>query len=67
MNELINNLPSVGQMFKLIVFLLLALVIFAIVAAIVKMLLPVAIVGAIIYGVYWFLTRDGDKAKVKNG
>ncbi len=65
MNELINNLPSVGQMFKLIVFLVLALVIFAIVAAIVKMLIPVIVVGAIIYGVYWFLTRDSDK--VKNG
>ncbi|MCD4686859.1 MAG: DUF1129 domain-containing protein [Anaerolineae bacterium] len=64
MNEFIDNLPSLGKMFKLIIFLVLALIVFFLVAAIVKVLIPVAIIGAIIFGVYWFVTRDEKK---KNG
>lgn len=67
MNEFIDKLPSFGQMFKLIFFLILAAIVIGLVVAIAKMLLPFAILGAIVYGVYWFLTRDEEKAKVKNG
>lgn len=55
MNDFMNSLPSVGQMFKLIVFLILALIVFGLVIAIVKVLIPLAIVAAIVAGgVYFF-------------
>jgi hypothetical protein len=50
MNEQLNNLPSIKNMGKLIIFLLLALVAFALVLAIVKMLVPLLIVGLLILG-----------------
>ena len=50
MKEFLDSLPSVGQMFKLIVFLILALIVLGLVAALVKMLIPILIVAAIVAG-----------------
>jgi hypothetical protein len=50
MNDALNNLPSVRNMLKLIVILLLALIAIGLVVAIVKVLTPLIIIGAIIVG-----------------
>jgi hypothetical protein len=53
MNNTLNNLPSVGQMFRLIVFLILALIVLGLVIALVKMLLPVALLAVMVLsGIY---------------
>jgi hypothetical protein len=57
MNDLFDNLPSVGQMFKLVVVLLFAVIAFALVIAIVKMLIPLLILGAIIAGGVYVVKR----------
>ena len=57
MNDLFDNLPSVGQMFKLVVVLLFAVIAFALVLAIVKMLIPLLILGAIIAGGVYLVKR----------
>jgi hypothetical protein len=55
MKDALDNLPSVGQMFKLVVILLLAVIVVALVVAIIKMLVPLAILAALIVGgVYLF-------------
>ncbi len=50
MNDMLNNLPSLGQMLKLIVFLILALIVIALLLAIVKALIPLLIVVALVAG-----------------
>lgn len=50
MNDALDNLPSVRNMLKLIVILVLALIAISIVVAIVKALTPLIIIGAIIVG-----------------
>jgi hypothetical protein len=50
MNDALNNLPSVRNMVKLIVLLLLALIAISLVVAIVKVLTPLIIIGAIVVG-----------------
>ncbi len=57
MNDFLNSLPSVGQMFKLIVFLILALIVFGLVIAIVKALIPLLIVAGIAAGGYYFFKK----------
>jgi hypothetical protein len=57
MNDLFENLPSVGQMFKLVVVLLFAVIAFALVIALVKMLIPLLILGAIIAGGVYLVKR----------
>lgn len=52
-----DNMPSIGQMFKLVIILLLALIAVGIVVAIVKMVLPLLILAAIIAGAYYLYTR----------
>lgn len=50
MNDTLNKMPSVGQMFKLVAVLLLAVIAVALVMALVKMLLPLAILAALMVG-----------------
>lgn len=50
MNDMLNNLPSIGQMFKLVVVLLLAVIALMLVIALVKILLPLAILAALVVG-----------------
>jgi len=50
MNDALDNLPSVRNMLKLIVILILALIAISVVVAIVKALTPLIIIGAIIVG-----------------
>lgn len=50
MNEFLDNLPSSRNMIKLILFLILAVVAVALVLAIVKMLMPLVILGAVVVG-----------------
>lgn len=57
MNDFLNSLPSFGQMFKLIVFLILAVIVLGLVLALVKMLVPVLILVALVVGVYWLYNR----------
>jgi hypothetical protein len=52
---MLDNLPSIGQMLKLVALLVLLLVVALIVVAIVKLLIPLLFVAAIIAGgVYLF-------------
>jgi hypothetical protein len=52
---MLDNLPSIGQMLKLIVLLFLALIVVKIVTAIVALFIPLLIVAALIAGgVYLF-------------
>jgi hypothetical protein len=57
MNDFLDSLPSVGNMFKLIVFLILALIVLGLVIALVKMLVPLLIVAAFVVGGYWLYKR----------
>lgn len=50
MNDTLNKLPSVGQMFKLVVVLILAVIAVGLIMALVKMLLPLAILAALVAG-----------------
>jgi hypothetical protein len=55
MSDLFDNLPSVGQMFKLVVILLLAVIVVGLVVAIIKLLIPLAILAAfVVGGIYLF-------------
>lgn len=55
MNDMLKDLPSVGQMFKLIFFLILALIVIGLLLAIVKALIPLLIVVVLVAGgVYLF-------------
>jgi len=45
MNDALNNLPSLGQMFKLIIFLILAIIAISLVVALVKVLIPLLFVA----------------------
>ena len=52
---MLDNLPSIGKMFKLIIVLILALIAIGLVLAIVKVMLPLLLLAAIIAGgVYLF-------------
>ncbi|MEB2287102.1 MAG: hypothetical protein OZ934_03220 [Anaerolineae bacterium] len=57
MNDMLQNLPSAGQMFKLIFFLILALIVIGLVLAIIKALIPLLIVVALIGGGIYLLRR----------
>ncbi len=57
MNNALNNLPSVGQMFKLVIVLLFAVIAVGLVLAIVKMLLPVAVLAALVVGGYYLIQK----------
>lgn len=50
MNDMLNKMPSISQMFKLVVVLLLAVIAIGLVMALVKMLLPLAILAALVAG-----------------
>ena len=50
MNDMLKNLPSLGQILKLIVFLIHALIVIALLLAIVKALIPLLIVVALVAG-----------------
>ena len=63
MNDFINNLPSIGNMFKLIVFLILAMIIVGLVTKILATLLPFVILAALAYGVYYLVMRNSEKSK----
>lgn len=55
MKDALDNLPSVSQMLKLVVILLLAVIVVGLVVSIIKMLIPVAVLAALILGgVYLF-------------
>lgn len=64
---MLDNLPSIGQMFKLIVVLILALIAISIVVEIVKTLLPLLFVAAIIAGGYYLYTKMQENGTVSNG
>lgn len=57
MNDFLENLPSLGQMFKLIVFLILALIAVSLVVAIIKELAHVIILGLVLVVGYYFFNR----------
>jgi hypothetical protein len=57
MNDFLDNLPSLGNMFKLIVFLILALIVMGLVIALVKMLVPLLVLAAFVAGGYWLYKR----------
>ncbi len=57
MNDALNNLPSLGQMFKLIIFLILAIIAISLVVALVKVLIPLLFVAAIIVGGLYLFKR----------
>jgi hypothetical protein len=63
MNDTLDKLPSVRQMFKLIAILLLALIAISIAVAIVKALMPLLFVAVIIVGGWYLYTRTQTKAK----
>ena len=63
MNDTLDKLPSVRQMFKLIVLLVLALIAISIAVAIVKALMPLLFVAALIVGGWYLYTRTQTKAK----
>ncbi len=60
MNDFLENLPSLGNMVKLIVFLILALIALALVIAIIKALIPVLVLAALVLGGYYLFTRWQD-------
>lgn len=57
MNEFLDSLPSVGQMFKLMVFLIMALIVLGLVAALVKAMLPILFLAAIVVGGYYLFNK----------
>ncbi len=57
MNDMLNNLPSLGQMFKLIVFLILALIVIGLLTAIVKALVPLLVVIVLVLGGLYLFRR----------
>ncbi len=66
---MLDNLPSVRQMIKLILFLLLALIVVSLVVEIVKALMPVLFVAAVIVGgiyLYNHMKENGSFSKAKN-
>jgi len=55
MNKTLDNLPSVGQMFKLVIVLILAVIALGLVLALVKLIVPLAVLAALVLGgVYLF-------------
>lgn len=64
MNDMLDTLPSFRQMFKLIVFLILALIVLGLVAAIIKAVMPLLIVAAIVVGgVYLYNKLQAEGAR----
>lgn len=61
-----DNLPSIRQMFKLIIVLILALIALSIVLKIVEVLLPVAVLVAIGFGAYYLFQKMQGNGKAKN-
>lgn len=57
MNDFLKNIPSLGNMVKLIVFLILALIALTLVIAIVKVLIPILILAALVIGGYYLFTQ----------
>lgn len=57
MNEFLDSLPSVSQMFKLMVFLIMALIVLGLVAALVKAMLPILFLAAIVVGGYYLFNK----------
>jgi hypothetical protein len=57
MNDFLDSLPSIGNMFKLIVFLILALIVLGLLIALVKMLVPLLIMAAFVVGGYLLYKR----------
>jgi hypothetical protein len=57
MNDFLDSLPSIGNMFKLIVFLILALIVLGLLIALVKMLVPLLILAAFVAGGYLLYKR----------
>lgn len=57
MSEFLDSLPSAGQMFKLIVFLIMALIVLGLVAALVKAMLPILFLAAIVAGGYYLFNK----------
>lgn len=57
MNDFMNSLPSLGQMVKLIIFLILALIVFGLVSAIVKTVFPIALLAAVIVVAAYFFKK----------
>ncbi len=57
MNNTLNKLPSVGQMFKLVVVLILAVIALGLVLALVKMLIPLAFLAALVLGGLYLYKR----------
>ena len=60
MNDMLNTLPSLGQMARLIVFLILALMVIALLLAIVKALIPLTFTALVILGLLWLFDRLRD-------
>jgi hypothetical protein len=60
-----DNLPSIGNMFKLIVVLILALIAISIILEIVKVLLPIAFIIAVAAGVYYLYQKMQENGKAK--
>jgi hypothetical protein len=57
MNDFLSNLPSFGQMVKLIFFLILALIVLGLVLAIVKALMPLLVIAALLVGGWYLYNR----------
>ena len=57
MNDFMDSLPSVRNLLKLILILILALIVIGLVLKIVAMIMPLLILGAIIAGGYWLFKR----------
>ncbi len=57
MNDMLKNLPSLGQMIKLIVFLILALIVIGLLMAIVKALVPLLVVIVLVLGGLYLFRR----------
>ncbi len=60
MNDSLNKLPSVGNMIKLIVILLLGMMAIGLVMAIVKMLVPLVIVALLVLGGLYLYRQVSD-------
>ena len=54
---MLDNLPSISQMFKLVIVLILALIAIAIIVKIVELLIPVIIIGALVVGGYYLYQK----------
>jgi len=57
MSQRLDTLPSVKQMLKLIVVLLLALIALSLVLEIAKLIMPLLVLGLLIAGGFYLFTR----------